>query len=303
MVFRPVPSQVLYIGLVYIRTQPTDHSAARALAIFEATYGAKPLVIGKQWVDLCFHDSHVYELSEKEKSEEGFYYFLRAHYFLWNAPKNEIVFATHFDTPAFYCRGKHVWEWVARIADLHKNVITFDETELNGEDNYVCVFDCVDFKAWEPKHPTLPYDKSYFTQKHNKAGYKYMFALSVYQKKCIMIAGPYKAGTSDIEIFQKHLKPYIPDGKKCICDGGVHTKDPDEKRMLSKPNGRDSQELAKFKARARARQESFNGRIRHYEIMEKRFCYNMEKHELACLAVTVTVQYKLNNGSLLFDAM
>lgn len=306
MTFDPLPTDVLQIGLVMVRVDYKEHTYEKCNILFNATYGSSSQVLSQQWFQLCRCNTLVHQLSERDMTEEGFQFFLRAHYFLWVYPRNEYVFATHFDVSPFYCRGKFVWNWISRIADLKSLKIVLDEEMINDPSgpSFATTFDLVDFKVNEPKHEEFPYNKAYYSHKHAKSAFRYLFSLQTFHPKCILIAGPYPAGsTSEVEIFRKHLKPHIHNNKMCICDGGIKTGELDEKMMLSVPNNRDSKEFAKFKARARCRMEAFNGRVRNFDSMDHCFRHGMPKHKLACTAVAVTVQYQLDNGALLFDAM
>jgi hypothetical protein len=59
--------------------------------------------------------------------------------------------------------------------------------------------------------------------------------------------------------------------------------------------------VAKFKSRARARHESFNGRLKFFDILQNTFRHGEARHKIAFEAVCVIVQYQMDNGSPLFD--
>ena len=110
--------------------------------------------------------------------------------------------------------------------------------------------------------------------------------------------GPFKASRHDITIFRRAgLKDMIPPGHRVIADNGYKG----EAIVVSKPNSNDPGELKKFKRRARARHESFNGRIKNFQCLAERFRHGVNKHVIAFEAVCVIVQYQLENGSPLFD--
>jgi hypothetical protein len=71
------------------------------------------------------------------------------------------------------------------------------------------------------------------------------------------------------------------------------------KDKLSWPNPQDVPVVNNFKSRARLRHETFNGRIRHFNILSEIF-RGSEKHGPAFEAVCVLVQYQMENGSPLF---
>jgi hypothetical protein len=110
--------------------------------------------------------------------------------------------------------------------------------------------------------------------------------------------GPFKAGHSDTQIFTRAgLINMIPPGHRLIADDGYKG----HGIVLSKKNRHDSKELSKFKRRARARHESFNGRIKYFQCLAERFRHGVHKFAIAFEAVCVIVQYELDNGSPLFD--
>ena len=71
--------------------------------------------------------------------------------------------------------------------------------------------------------------------------------------------------------------------------------------MFSTPNQFNDKIVHNFKSRARARHETFNGRIKKYNSMKETFEHSTQKHKLAFEAIVVTIQYTLDNASHLFD--
>jgi DDE superfamily endonuclease len=112
------------------------------------------------------------------------------------------------------------------------------------------------------------------------------------------VQGPSPAGIPDIRIFRSDgLMDMIPPGKRVIGDNGYRG----ERDIISTPNSHESADLRKFKSRARARHESFNGRIKFFRCLSERFHHSIEKHGIAFEAICVIVQYQMENGSPLFD--
>jgi hypothetical protein len=110
--------------------------------------------------------------------------------------------------------------------------------------------------------------------------------------------GPYPAGKPDIVVFREGgLKEKIPLGMKCIADNGYRG----EKQLISTPaNSLDAAGVKELKRRARARHESFNGRLKNFRCLDVRFRHNIDKHKTAFEAVAVICQYQLENGAPLF---
>jgi hypothetical protein len=151
----------------------------------------------------------------------------------------------------------------------------------------------------EPKHPTMSKNPAYYSHKFESAGLNYELGISVFENKLVWMKGPFKAGTPDITVFrEKGLMDKIPVGKKVIADKGYRG---EKERTTSVPNSHDSKELGKFKSRARARHETFNGRIKNFLCLDVRFRHGVKNHRSVFEAICVIVQYQLENGSPLFE--
>lgn len=149
----------------------------------------------------------------------------------------------------------------------------------------------------EPIHPVLGKNPKFYSHKFKQAGLLYELACSIYENKLVWMRGPFNASRHDITQFRSELLAKIPVGKKGVGDNGYRG----EPNALSTPNSQDPPELRKFKSRARARQESFNARIKVFQCLDQRFRHGIKKHKICFEAVCVIVQYQLENGSPLFD--
>ena len=272
--------------------------------IFHSIYGSLPLVLSDQFEDLQTSQHSKVRLDKADNSRRGLQFFLMAHHWLWAKPKNALVMATMFGVAEKYCQGEHLWRWVRKIAALQEEKIVWedrtDEELAIEKETFTISVDGTDFAIWEPKHPTLPIDKSYASHKFKNAGLRYEIAVSVKTGRCVWIHGPHKAGVHDMTIFRSELKGKIQPGEAVIADRGYQTSRADE-AFMSTPNMHDSQAVAKFKSRVRCRQESFNGRLKKYSSMESIWKNTQEKHGWALRAVAVTVQYHLEHGQGLFE--
>jgi hypothetical protein len=120
------------------------------------------------------------------------------------------------------------------------------------------------------------------------------------ENKIAWIHGPFPAGKADIAIYRKAnvgLGAKIPAGKKVIADRGYTGKDVE----LCTPNTFDSDEVRKYKSRARSRHETINRKLKDFSILETRFRHHVKKHQNVFEAVAVIVQIDMNNGMKLFD--
>lgn len=153
--------------------------------------------------------------------------------------------------------------------------------------------DGVHFKIQEPR--TNP-DARWFSHKFNGPGLAYELALSIHDHKLVWMNGPFPASRHDIGIFRERLETMIPDGKLVIADAGYRGSD---KVAISQEG--DNDVLTQLKNRAKARQESFNGRLKRFKILSERFKYNHSKHGVVVEALCVLTQYDIENGRPLMN--
>jgi hypothetical protein len=127
----------------------------------------------------------------------------------------------------------------------------------------------------------------------------YELGISIYSNQLVWVNGPFPAGVPDISVFRKEggLKSQIPHGKKIIADEGY----PGEDQIISLRNPFDSIATKTLKKRAKARHETFNGRLKSFRILDERFRQRVPKHKAVFEACCVLVQYELEHGHPLFD--
>lgn len=256
-------------------------------------------------------------MEEKDKSQRGFGMFLVAHSFIWTYPKNAKVLNGRF---SFLCLrnacGEPVWRWVSKILALRAAKIVWPESlDKDDSETFVVSVDGVDFKIWEKKHPLLNKDEKMCSHKFKSAGLKYEIGISVFKSDCVWLAGPFRCGKHDATIYQgkedaadlslrqelglpphKCLQDKLCPGKLAIADS-IYSKG----RGCAVPNQSDPKDLHNFKARGRCRQETFNGRLKCYGILQHCFCHSIQRHKIAFEAVAVTVQYSMEDGLELFQ--
>ena len=126
----------------------------------------------------------------------------------------------------------------------------------------------------------------------------YELGISIFKNQLVRINGPFPAGQHDITIFCKEggLKSKIASGKRAVGDEGYRGE-----QQISTRNPLDSVMVKEFKKRARARHETFSGRIKSFKILAERFRHGVKKHKVVFEAVCVIVQYEMENGHPIFD--
>ena len=200
---------------------------------------------------------------------------------------------------------KWTWFYAKKIQALKVQKIIWPEhwneghPDLHGSDTpiFLITVDGVHCGVGEPFHPLFSKNPAYYSHKNNQAGLGYELGVSVYENALVWLKGPSPAGKHDITTFREELKGKIPSGKRVIGDNGYKG----ESNVISTPNSHDPEALRRFKSRARARHESFNGRIKNFKCLDERFRHGIAKHHICFEAVCVIVQYQLENGSPLFS--
>ena len=84
--------------------------------------------------------------------------------------------------------------------------IVWDDSAVAKPKNLekICIMiDGTDFKINKPKHKTLPRDNGACSHKMQHTAAKYKIALAVHHPKCFHLAGPFFAGTHDLEMFRR----------------------------------------------------------------------------------------------------
>ena len=281
---------------------------------FHKHFGSSPFVLASQWNDLFEYGL----VSGNEANRRGLHSFLVAHYFLWCKPKNADILASGTNICERYARGAPVWNWVEKISQLADIKIVWPERfdDPNAE-IFIVSDDGTDFMTWETPTEDNNIDTKAFSQKFNKAAFRYEIAIAIFESRVVWIRGPFRGGKSDKWTFVGNesaadikfrveklgdLEPYdcledkIPDGKLAIADSGYSGSS-----KVSLVNPSEPRELKKFKARVKCRQETYNGRLKKYAILNTIFTYGAKKHRLALLAVATTIQYHMEDGDELFE--
>jgi DDE superfamily endonuclease len=160
------------------------------------------------------------------------------------------------------------------------------------------------------EEPRKDPSSKWYSHKTNGPALTYQVVLSLRENKVLSISGPYPAGESDIKVFRKPdgIMNLIPPGKRIIADRGYNG----EPEKLSTPSDHDAFMTCNLKNRARARQETFNARLKQFKILHNPFrhltCtkrpmeieYNLDDHKRVFESITIMLQYNLKHHGL-FD--
>lgn len=290
-------NEVLRKGLLLVgfsRKRQKNVKREKNLDRFSSHFGIRfPGVYAVLWEMLQTTDNA--DIRVDNATEKDFEHFLWALHFLAVYPTENQCEAT-FDASDRTVR-KYVWIFIEKIARLLPEVIFWPD-EWDSE--FIITVDGVHCLINEPGHGEWSKNPKYYSHKFKKSGLTCEIAISIFHQACVWINGPYRAGRNDTSVFNAGLKGKMEQdapGKLCIADLGYKG----NKHIIANPSSHDIKEVREFKSRALARHESFNGKMKVFEILEKRFRHDLAKHQHCFYAVAVIAQLELENGSPLFD--
>ena len=260
---------------------------------FRGQYGVNPDVCAQLWEDLQTTDDADAWIHPDDRDLLNLFMAL---HFLKRYP-TEIERESIWKPFNINVMRENVWLYIGKIQALKAVKLAGWPEDNFANDKWVMSVDGVHFVTEEPTHPDFPKDKGYFSFKHNSAGFVYELGISLYESRLIWFNGPFPAGMNDIQIFtEQGLKHKLQStGKKVIADGGYRG----YPKIASTPNSQDSEEVSKFKVRARQRHEKYNGMVKEFECLDSRFHHSRERL-IACFEAVI-VEYKMEMGNPLFD--
>lgn len=250
---------------------------------FRSWYGISPQACSALFEDLQAAPARVAKANCR--------FFLMALNWLKNY-RSEAELAGQFNMDEKTAR-KHIWMYARAFQALKPEKISMVGLDDGGF--YILTVDGVHFRIGEPR---LEPDSKWYSEKFNGPGLTYELGIAIRQNRLVWINGPFKASVHDKTIYNKPngLKSRMPAGKKGIADRGYRNEP-----TLATRNELDSAAVKAFKRRARARHETFNGRIKNFKALAERFRHGVQKHKTVMEAVCILVQYDMENGHPLFD--
>ena len=288
---------ILLLGLEMVGHMPHRLRRTRLtqrIQDFRGVYG-----VGPRACKAAFDDLQTTAIPEARIQKPCSFYFLVALNWLACYDKESDI------KGRFACDPKtlrqHIQKYVAAIAALKGQKIVWDIDDR--EETFLISVDGVHLRINEPrKYPSA----RWCSHKFKSAGLSYEIAILIYESRVVWLNGPFEAAEHDRPIYKSALQKKIPKGKKSITDRGYrpNKKDKEKDPTVSYRNARDTDEVAAFKRRVRARHESFNARIEHFKVLKDPFRARKDrfkKHQQCFEAVCVLVQYDMEHGHPLFD--
>ena len=211
---------------------------------------------------------------DKEKNHAGF----------WNMSENSSRTKT--------------WKYVRAVRKLVEYKVKWvaNDPENLPEEVFIASVDGVHCRISEIR--TNP-SKDICSYKDKHPGLVYELAIAVYKDSLVWINGPFPAGWSDLKVFRAGLKDAVPIGKRLIADQGYVG----EPGICSTRNPLDTAAVKELKKRAKARHETFNKRLKSWDILSHRFRCTRDpitKHKTVFEACCVLTQYDVEDNHPLF---
>jgi hypothetical protein len=161
--------------------------------------------------------------------------------------------------------------------------------DWENEDIFIISVDGVHCRVQEVrKDPSA----KWFDHKSHGAGLAYELGIAIRSGKLVWIKGPFPASTHDVTIFRDEdnpdnsLKQFIGEQQRAIGDSG-YSGEPN-KVSITRPG--DSAEVKKFKARVKSRHETFNGRLKCFNVLDTAFRHDISQHQQCFEAVCIAVR-------------
>jgi len=169
--------------------------------------------------------------------------------------------------------------------------------QAEGSDEVIIM--TVDGTHCRVEEPRKAPSRKWYSEKFQAAGLAYEVGVAVRHNMICWINGPFPAGTHDITMFRSEggLWQRIPQGRLVFGDKGGYQGEPD---WVIVDNEFDSEELIRYRARALARHETINRRLKNFRVLDRPFRHGVGRHGMVFDCVAVLVQYELENGHPLF---
>ena len=162
--------------------------------------------------------------------------------------------------------------------------------------------DGVDFQVQEVGPFQKGFSEKWSSTKFGKrAALRYEIGISIMKGELVWTNGPFPAGKwTDYKIFKLGgLVDHLEENERVEADDGYAAADPEFAR--SRSGVWHSEEMRKLRNTIRARQESFNKKLREFGALKNIWRHDIEKHHLVFDAACLLIQIGIENGEGLFD--
>jgi hypothetical protein len=197
---------------------------------------------------------------------------------------------------------KWCWYFIEKISLMKSDTIKLDSRfhGYDGKTHCLMSIDGTDCPVFEP----WPFDSQMYSQKLNGPAFKYEVGVCIKTGFIVWVNGPFKAGESDLTIFEGALEGMLCEDEGVECDA-FYKGNPRFKSPQVYVQGTND---GKQKSIVRGRHENINGRLKIFQVLNVPFRHAkprekmMEKHGNCFNAIAVITQLKLSiGGDELYD--
>lgn len=265
-------------------------STVRNVEVFKSHFGKHPLHLSRIWRDLQMHGLMTQEEANDKSSFVGF---LVANNFLRCYETNNVRSA-RFNNLGLDELQNLTWKYVDQMGALKQHKV---KCPAEWPVNLYASADGTQSATNEPRDPNVRRNPKNFSYKHNYAGLNYLIALCLWTNQVLYASAGDPASTHDMTIIRQEFIGMVPEGGRVIADSGITGKTEAEKQVFAVPNNLDTDEVGHFKARAKARQEGFNKRMKEYKCLSTKFRHGVPQHKRCFNACLVLCQYAIEDAS------
>ncbi|KAL9180930.1 hypothetical protein ACHAXT_009735 [Thalassiosira profunda] len=188
---------------------------------------------------------------------------------------------------------KYLWPFVEAIAYLEQFVVVFENRKVHRRNYNDCLLsvDGVDCKI--PNHgPAFASHKF-----AGKSALRYELAIDIEKGDLSWIHGPFPAGNwPDINIFRHALKWQLDEYERVEADDGYRG----DVKIKCPGNFTNPAENLRMQGLVRSRHETFNGRMKQWDILSVQYRHDLSTHGTVFRAIAVITQLSIHNGEPLF---
>lgn len=285
----------LALGLSAANVDFGNHNHRRNRNDFRSFFGCSAEACQKIWLELQL--STIPECYIDGRTSNPLHLLLGLR-FLWKYD-NERDLGSFFRIKDPKTIGKWAHAYARKLSLLLPNVMSTWEKAASFNLIFLFTIDGTHCPIEEPS----PWSSAWSSFKFGgKAGVNYELGILIHSKKnpLLWINGPVPAGSgSDYDIFKEKLMPTMKKkvpGCKAIADSIYNKKD--IRDVVSTSNDLDGKDVAKFKFRACSRHEKFNGLLKNFACLSKKFHHGVNNHETAFRAVCAAVSYDIEVGAI-----
>jgi DDE superfamily endonuclease len=286
------PQYILREGLILCNVDETVQQRRgedRNVRNFKTFFGRHPRHLARVWRDLQIASIMTIEEAQDRESFDGF---LIANNFLRCYEPTDVRAARfNFANDKLLMLQWRFIEWLDQLKSWKIKCPTQWPVRFGA----TC--DGTHARTNEPRDPDMRRNPKNFSYKHNYAGLNYQIVLATWTNRVLYANAGDPSSVHDMTAIRREFVDMVPAGCRVIADNGYVGKTENEKKTFATKNHLDHDEVAFFKARARARQEQFNSRMKSYKCLSGTFVHGIPRHRQCFAAVLVLQQYAIEDTS------